>query len=216
MQEKTIKVYRFGELAPEVQAKLIQKCREDGVYNDFQTQDISEDFTNRLDELGYPDAKVYWSLGYCQGDGMAWEGTVSGLDLKVLLNRVFPVGHRVRRVLNSRVLGNLSLTVKHEGNYYHWNSMHVEIDNGDYNYETEAQAECIELLKEAVIEDVKDTSRTLEKEGYETIEYNDSEEVIRENIIANNEDTWYMVDGRVYHESWETDTQPPLPFEVAV
>ena len=214
-QEKTIKVYRFTELSEEVQNKLIEKCREDGIYNDFQTQDISEDFRNRLEELGYGETKVGWSLSYSQGDGMAWDGSVSGSDLKTLRDRLFSKGHTVRRVLNSRVLDNLSMTVKQSGHYYHWNSMNVEIDNADYRYETPAQEAAIVQFREAIAEDVKDTSRMLEKEGYAAIEYNESDEVIRENIIANNEDTWYMVDGRIFHETWESDAQPPLPFEVA-
>jgi hypothetical protein len=53
----------------------------------------------------------------------------------------------------------------------------------------------------------------LEKKGYEILEGYDSDEYIAESF--SNSDTLYLVDGTYYHESWESDSQPPLPFEAA-
>lgn len=212
MLEKVVKVYKYEELAPEVQAKLIERYRNDGG-EPFATQDVSEYFKERLTELGYIDATVSWSLGYCQGDGMAFECHMCCSDLKTLRDRLFPAGHKVRRVLRGQVLDCISVDVKHEGHYYHWNSMRVEVDNTDYNHETPAQEECLVMLREAIAEDCKDTSRMLEKKGYEILEGYDSDEYIAESF--SNSDTLYLVDGTYYHESWESDSQPPLPFEAA-
>lgn len=212
MLEKTVKIYPFSELSEEVQNKLIEEYRNDGG-DPFASEDVSDYFKEELNGLGYTDAKVYWSLGYCQGDGMAFECHLSCSEIKTLRDRLFSVGHRVRRVLRGQVLDCLSVDIKHEGHYYHWNSMRVEIDNCDYNYETPAQEECIVMLREAIAEDCKDTSHRLEKKGYEILEGYDSDEYIKETL--GNSDTKYMVDGSVYHESWESDSQPPLPFEEA-
>ncbi len=211
MLEKTVRIYKFDELEPEVKASLIERYRNDGG-NPFASEDVTEYFKEELETLGYVNATPYWSLGYCQGDGMAFECHLSCSDLKTLRDRLFPAGDRVRRVLNSAVLDCISVDVKHEGHYYHWNSMRVEVDNCNYNYETEAQAECLNLLRDAIAEDCKDTSKMLEKKGYEILEGYDSEEYITEDFQQR--DTMYLADGTVYRESWSYEP-PQLPFEEA-
>ena len=43
---------------------------------------LSEDFKMQLAERGFPRVEVFWSLGYCQGDGVAFYGSVYPEDLK--------------------------------------------------------------------------------------------------------------------------------------
>lgn len=43
---------------------------------------LTEDFKTQLAEFGFEEAKVYWSLGYCQGDGVAFYGRVHMESLK--------------------------------------------------------------------------------------------------------------------------------------
>ena len=50
---------------------------------------VTEHFKDRLSGLGYPDdLLVEWSLGYCQGDGMAFYGRISLDDAESLMMRL--------------------------------------------------------------------------------------------------------------------------------
>ena len=43
---------------------------------------LAEDFKMQLTERGFPETEVFWSLGYCQGDSVAFYGKVYPEDLK--------------------------------------------------------------------------------------------------------------------------------------
>lgn len=51
---------------------------------------IKQHFQNELVKCGYPDdLTIEYSLGYCQGDGVAFYGDLSVDDVKALMNRLF-------------------------------------------------------------------------------------------------------------------------------
>jgi hypothetical protein len=103
MKEITIKLYSFEELSEEAQEKARQDWNE---HNDmpFLTDDLREYIHEELKERGYkvlgvstsanPSIRPLYSLSYCQGDGLMFEGTVE--DKK----------------------GNV-YTIKQDGRYYH-------------------------------------------------------------------------------------------------
>ena len=49
---------------------------------------INTHFKNSLTSLGYLDMELAYSLGYCQGDGMAWYGELSRESLAILIPRL--------------------------------------------------------------------------------------------------------------------------------
>ena len=49
---------------------------------------ITKYYENRLAELGYSDMKISYSLGYSQGSGMAFYGTLSFHSLSEILKRI--------------------------------------------------------------------------------------------------------------------------------
>jgi hypothetical protein len=124
---------------------------------------ITEYFTRRLEGLGYTADNVYWSLGYSQGDGMDFEGCGDAQRLYTRLMGVPPTTDVTDALRDARV------KVTRSGHYHHYNSMSVELEWDD----EDAASEIKELMSQfaaAVEQDVIDTSRTLEKEGYAILE----------------------------------------------
>ena len=51
---------------------------------------IKQHFQNELVKHGYPvDLTIEYSLGYCQGDGMAFYGSLGVDDVQALMKRLF-------------------------------------------------------------------------------------------------------------------------------
>ena len=107
---KKYKVYTFDELSQEAKSKACQKWNEESCYP-FLEDDLREYIHEGLTERGYtvdgvstsenPSIIPLYSLSYCQGDGLMFEGTVTDKD------------------------GN-SYTIKHSGRYYHERSTQIE------------------------------------------------------------------------------------------
>jgi len=119
---KKYKVFTFDELSQEAK----DRAREDYNANidyPFLTDDLREYIHEELEEAGYKEVGIatsnnptivpYYSLGYCQGDGLMFEATVE--DKK----------------------GN-QYTIKHSGHYYHESSTIIEgIDKNGNDIDTE-------------------------------------------------------------------------------
>jgi len=146
---------------------------------------LSEDFKMQLAERGFPRVEVFWSLGYCQGDGVAFYGCVYPESLK-------EKDCQAKRLITALEAAGDSLYIEitgANGHYHHWNSMTVEIE-----FESETDDEDLparlkiarptlrENLEEHLAERVKEISRELEKSGYAEIEYAHDESAIREEL----------------------------------
>lgn len=139
------------------------------------THVVTEYFNRELQALGYePNERqgsagptVWWSLSYSQGDGMAWDGR---LDTDKLVERLTK-GVQKRLVKKALEKGSIYCAkVSHSGSYYHWNSMTVELDLADDSGLTDKERQAFDAFVKDIDEDVKETSRRLEKEGYKLLE----------------------------------------------
>ncbi len=113
---------------------------------------IKQHFQNELVKCGYPDdLKIEYSLGYCQGDGMAFYGDLAVDDVKALMKRLFSTElgqvdavSRVKNLMAQKDIENmlfvlreygscdLSITRNSYGHHYsHWNCMNID-DNVDF------------------------------------------------------------------------------------
>ncbi|EAX1147765.1 NgrC, partial [Salmonella enterica] len=113
---------------------------------------IKQHFQNELVKCGYPDdLTIEYSLGYCQGDGVAFYGDLSVDDVKALMNRLFSTEpgqvdavSRVKNLMAQKDIENmlsvlreygscdLSITRNSHGHHYsHWNCMNID-DNVDF------------------------------------------------------------------------------------
>jgi hypothetical protein len=146
---------------------------------------MTEDFKTQLAEYGFEGTEVYWSLGYCQGDGVAFYGRVSKESLKEK-DRV------AKRLIAALEAAGDEFYIEITGrnsHYHHWNSMTIEIE-----FENEIDDEDLparlkiarpalrENLEEYLAEKVKEISRELEKSGYAEIEYRYNKEAIRNDL----------------------------------
>lgn len=176
----------FDELCAEAQEYVISEERERGEKFDWDDAEfLTEDFKTQLAEYGFNGLEVYWSLGYCQGDGVAFYGNVDTENLKDkdrqaenLIKRLEAAGDEI----------SIEITGKN-GHYHHWNSMTVEIEFPNESDEEDlpsrlkiARPVWRESLDEYLDEKVKEISRELEKSGYAETEYQNSDEIIREGL----------------------------------
>lgn len=194
---KPKKLRFFWELKRESQDAAVADERERPERFDYDDAAIlSEDFKIQLAERGFPDVKVYWSLGYCQGDGVAFYGSVYPEDLKEKdpeAARFIEALEKAGDVLSIGIMGD-------NNHYHHWNSMTVEVE-----FESETDDERLparlkiarpvlrENLEEHLAERVKEISRELEKSGYAEIEHRYDEDAIRDELSER--DHLYEKDG---------------------
>jgi hypothetical protein len=99
-------VYTFDELNDAAKEKALEQMRtsewEIGLeswLSDFMNESLAELLTKY--KMKCDDAKVYYSLGYSQGDGAMFEGTV--------------------------IWRHYEATIRHQGMYYHYNSKDIEL-----------------------------------------------------------------------------------------
>lgn len=177
----------FDELNGEAQEFAVFAERDGGERFDWDdAQFLTKDFKKQLAERGFDGVEVYWSLGYCQGDGVAFYGRVWASDLKekdarakILIERLEKAGD----CLSIEITGA-------NDHYHHWNSMTVEVEF-DSELEDEdlparlkiARPALREEFEEYLSEKVKEISRELEKSGYAEIEYKSDEETIKNDLL---------------------------------
>lgn len=177
----------FSELKPEAQEFAVSEERRRADRFDWDDAEfLTEDFKTQLAEHGFSEVEVYWSLGNCQGDGVAFYGRVCAESLK-------EKDRRAKRLIAALEAAGDDVHVEitgANGHYHHWNSMTVEIE---FENETEdndlparlkiARPALRENFEQYLDERVKEVSRELEKSGYAEIEYRFDENAIREELL---------------------------------
>lgn len=207
MRVAKVNVFSVNDLTGKAKETAIEAGRE---YHN-QTFDSAE-MTEQLKEHaeynhGVKVDTCQWSLSYCQGDGVAFYGS---LDLEVLAAKHPNIAKIVKKAKDK----DNTFSVKIEGKnsrYHHWNSMTVEVegDNGhrysEYyrgrsertlaKLDTEMEAAATEL--HTLIADVlRAASRDTEAWGYKVIEVDNEDEQIIELLEANE---WeFDENGRVF------------------
>lgn len=187
----------FPELGSEAQDFAVSEERDSAERFDWDdAQFLTEDFKTQLSEYGFEETEVYWSLGYCQGDGVAFYGRVYTESLR-------EKDCEAKRLIAALEAAGDSLYIEITGannHYHHSNSMTVEIE-----FENEIDDEDLPArlkiarpvlrgnLEEYLVERVKEISRELEKSGYAEIEYRYDEEAIRAELSER--DHLYEKDG---------------------
>ena len=195
----------FDELSEKAKESAIENERSNGRrFDEDDAAFLTEDFQNQLAEKGFEAVKVFWSLGYCQGDGVAFYGGVYADDLKgkdpetkKLIERLEKAGDEI------------SIEITGANNWYHHrNSMTVEIDFENENEEEDLPARLKialpfwrEEFENYLSEKIKEISTELEKSGYAEIDYRYADETISQELSES--ENLYEKDG----------TQAMLEFE---
>jgi len=116
MKTKIINLYEYEELSEKAKKKALEDYNANDDYP-FLQDDLREYIHEELESKGFKEESIItplYSLGYCQGDGLMFEGSISK-D------------------------GN-TYTIKHAGHYYHERSTNIsgtdkdgeEIDTKDF------------------------------------------------------------------------------------
>lgn len=115
----------FSELSREAQDFALSEEQNRSERFDWDDAEfLTEDFKTQLAEFGFEETEVYWSLGYCQGDGVAFYGRVYPESLK-------EKDRRAKRLIDALEAAGDALYIEITGannHYHHWNSMTVEIE----------------------------------------------------------------------------------------
>lgn len=168
MKQKLIKLYKFYELKKDVKEKVLNSFREQNEYL-FLEENLSELLKELLkkhkikstDFTTLDDFKVLYDLSYSKGSGVCFTGN---FEWK-----------------------NHNIGIPHNFGYYHKYSTDIEF------YEEYDEDELTELVNEKIVETREKEFKEIyykicdeiEKEGYKQIEYEESEENIKEIIKIN-------------------------------
>ncbi len=167
MQLEVIKTYQFGELDINVQEKVIEKFRDLYNTNDsslgLYLEEVLSDLLNENDIHETSGRKLYYSLGYCQGDGAIFVGHYEYKDVYFHIQQT-------GRYCNH---GNVSIVIKD-----YEDKVIEEIDNP-----TSMDIKLDEIWSEFEELYIK-ICKQLEKSGYAEIEYHNSDENLKELIEA--------------------------------
>jgi hypothetical protein len=199
MKKVLVPTYKFTELSEEAKAKVRQEYSDFLMESGIALQDVRELYQTRLSELGYPVDQIYWSLNYCQGDGMAFYGPLYTETLVKLRDRLMPGEGRSLPVTFFEEYVTMSIS-DFNTHYNHYNSMHLDIDL--YRDISAKRQKALDKFYGLILDDIKNTSKELEAEGYQILEGFQDEEYLNEALADRDED--YFENGRVFDYEYET------------
>lgn len=176
----------FDELSDEAKEFAVENEKNNGRrFDETDASFLTEDFQFQLNEKGFEAVKVFWSLGYCQGDGVAFYGRVYADDLKSKDSRAKKLIEKLEKAGDEIAIEITGAN----GWYHHRNSMTVEIDFENETDEDDLPARlkiALPVWREEfegyLSEKVKEISDELEKSGYAEIDYRYSDEIICQDL----------------------------------
>ncbi len=186
MREEITFIYQYDELKAESKENAI-KWFQDTLHEEFtiESEHITEDLTSALEEKGYEGFDLFWSLNYCQGDGVGFYGRLFTTDLVKLAERLLS-DKDYQRLKLVGTLADFEIEIYDTNNRYnHYNSMKVFLDDVQSLEDFPKIWELLKKLERAIAEDIREVSKELERKGYEQIEYYFSKEYAEDEIRAN-------------------------------
>ena len=171
------KTYRtWLELTDEERDTLRYDSSVADCVNDDIRMDIEDLFNWKLKEADLPaDLHKHWSLGHCQGDGCSVTGSVSLTP--ALLDRLAGSEdcQSIRWHLENGE-GFLTYRIAHNTHHYvHANTMYVELEDTDIEDVLDDE---LEVLGNSLLCHIREVCRSIERAGYEDIEFRESDECI--------------------------------------
>ena len=199
MRNVSVDVYNFDELPVSVQAKVIDRYRDR--LNDLLNDDLEGDMEWKLnDYVGGLDFELSYSLGYCQGDGVSFVGSVEGKE-KLLTLAGLVYDNKIPKNISRLIEWNIIYEVEFARcNYHYVHEYSVQVNiienyniTKDYLHISKAIAE----FETAIDKWRLQICDTLEKFGYDTIEILYGDDNIKSFIAEN--DFEFFSDGRDYN-----------------
>jgi hypothetical protein len=209
-----IELLSWNELTEEQKQKAVEYYREKNYEHLFDQNDaemMKEGFEEQLVESGYPkEIEVYYSLSYCQGDGVCCElknqtmywSEISTIAKRLMKEQEFNKLNSLVEKYDMEVL----CTIKHNSNhYYHMNTMEIVVtyvENDEMSPETDQEFNnLIEQLQSLVSSDLRGFCHKFEESGYKQIEYLQSDEYLKE-YLSEAEKEYELNDNGSIHKIW--------------
>lgn len=189
--EKT--VYNFDELSDEAKEKAREWLRSGNDFS-FHAECVIEDAKTIAALMGIDIERVYYR-GFCsQGDGACFEAEYSYKkgSVKAVI-KYAPLDTDLHRLvkalaqLQKRNFYQLSASVKHRGHYYHEQCTEIDVlRNGEYLFSTSySYVKGSESDGAALVILLRDFMQWIYKQLEKENDYQNSDEVTDENILAN-------------------------------
>ena len=202
---KKFEVYDYVQLPEDVKEKIREQIRTSEWYpGDWWHEGMVEDFVEDMQKQGWDldSTDVHFDVSYCQGSGASFDAT---LDVYKYLkaNRLCTKFPRINRWAKlGQILGQTHKN-QYANHYCHFNTRYFELETDVYYNELTAEAEEklndeIKKLESIIEEDREQICRDLEKKAYETWEHFMKDEIIDEDLIAN--EHRYEIDGTPYYD----------------
>lgn len=189
---KTINTYNFNELSDSSKEVAIDSFR---YIIDTHLDFFNEDCIGIIEQNGfYGNIKLYYSLGYCQGDGLSFSCEFIKTEiLQKLFKEVLGEGKdkTIQLIIDNCYFNLLSNT----GGYYYY----ARRSDLEFRFDDNINALNIEEVVGKVEDKLRELylslCKELEKQGYDEIEYQFSDEYISDLLEAN--DYEFLEDGQL-------------------
>lgn len=193
-------VYTYGELSDKAKEKAIEACRHWNVDDSFWFESLIDMQQEELQQSGVYDAEISFAGFWSQGDGASFGGSINLAEWM----RARKIAGKYRALYNaardpwSDLTASASLEKRHGySNYQSWYP-EIEIrdncDDADRAARVEQQAD---EVREIMAEWHRDESHRIYRNLRDEYEYQTSDEVIAEMLIAN--ETQFNEDGELYY-----------------
>ena len=190
------KVYKFEELVVDAQQNAIE---------DYQSkQEIHLDFFNdsakeQIIEAGFlDDVKLQYSLSYSQGDGLSF--SCDRVEESILLSFFAEILGKNKEKTAKLIIENCSFENRgNKGSHYSYastNDITFELENYGTNYNKSRIEDVVSQVEKKLAIKYFDLCKDLENQGYKDIEYQRSEENVREILIYDNYE--FLSNGKQY------------------
>ena len=199
MRKINVDVYEFNELSQYVQGKVIDRYRNElsNLLADDLKNVMDMELNNHTHNLNF---ELAYSLGYCQGDGVSFVGSVEGKEkLLTLAGLVYDnkIPQNISRLIEWNIIYEVEFA-RCNYHYVHEYSVQVNIIENynitkDYLHISKAMAE----FETAIDKWRLQICDTLENFGYDTIEILYGDDNIKSFIAEN--DFEFFSDGRDYN-----------------
>ena len=199
MRKINADVYEFNELSQYVQGKVIDRYRNElsNLLADDLKNVMDMELNNHTHNLNF---ELAYSLGYCQGDGVSFTGSVDGKEkLLTLAGLVYDnkIPKNILRLINWNIIYKIDFA---RSNYHYVHKYSVQINIID-NYNTNKDYchinRAITEFEKAINKWYLNMCDNLEKFGYDTIENLYGDDNIRCYIDENGLE--FFLDGSDYN-----------------
>ncbi len=195
METAEITIYKFKELSEESKETARNWWKE--AFDENDSDNVTQPMKDKLEDIGLPSEDIRWRLSNCQGDGVAFYGSVD-VEEYLIANKLKTKFRKLFDKDKDLLISNVEINKSSSFHMYdHHNTMSISY-NEDFHggYDNPSREQALEDFTDHLQDHIKELSKEFAKLGYEEIEYITSDEVVDESLTAN--DYNFTEDGKVF------------------